>query len=57
MPTVGSKLLPVTPVPDHVPPAGVPTRFAAGSPGQNDPKAFADRSNINTSNKLKLKFA
>ena len=41
----GSKSLPTTPVPDHVPPAGLPTNNVDGSPGQNGPRAFPDKSN------------
>ena len=35
----GQNWLPTTPVPDQVPPAGVPTRFTQGSDSQNGPKA------------------
>ena len=35
----GQNWLPTTPVPDQVPPTGVPTRFTQGSDSQNGPKA------------------
>ena len=51
-PILGSKSFPVTPVPDQVPPAGVPIKVVAGSPGQNDPRALAERDNTNTSKNI-----
>ena len=39
-----------TPVPDHVPPAGFPTKGVVGSPAQKGPIALPVRSKTNTSN-------
>ena len=49
---MGSKLVPVTPVPDHVPPAGFPTNNAEGSPGQKGPIRLLVKSKTKTSRSI-----